>query len=48
MFRSLVDNQAIVISETIDAIRALTERAFRAEASIEATNKALGIGLSLQ
>lgn len=40
----MVDNQAIVIPETIDAIRALTGREEKAEASIARTNAALGIG----
>lgn len=40
----MVDNQAIVIPETIDAVRALTGVEASAEASIERTNKALGIG----
>lgn len=40
----MVDNQAIVIPETIDAIRALAGRERRSEASIERTNTALGIG----
>jgi glyceraldehyde-3-phosphate dehydrogenase (NAD(P)) len=39
----LVDNQAIVIPETIDAIRALTEVELKAGNSIAATNKALFI-----
>lgn len=39
----LVDNQAIVIPETIDAIRALTEADLKAENSIATTNKALFI-----
>src|SRR5690606_38958564 len=39
----LVDNQAIVIPETIDAIRALTGIEESAERSIEKTNKTLGI-----
>ena len=38
-----VDNQAIVIPENIDAIRALTGRESVAHASIERTNHALGI-----
>jgi glyceraldehyde-3-phosphate dehydrogenase (NAD(P)) len=38
-----VDNQAIVIPETIDAIRALSGRERDARASIERTNSALGI-----
>ncbi len=41
----MVDNQAIVIPETIDAIRALTELEEDAGASIERTNAALGIGV---
>lgn len=40
----MVDNQAIVIPETIDAIRALTGSERQAEASIARTNRALGIG----
>lgn len=40
----MVDNQAIVIPETIDAIRALTGRETDAHASIARTNAALGIG----
>lgn len=40
----MVDNQAIVIPETIDAIRALTSRISDAQASITKTNTALGIG----
>jgi len=39
----LVDNQAIVIPETIDAIRALTEIEPIAQMSIEKTNLSLGI-----
>lgn len=39
----LVDNQAIVIPETIDAIRALTGLEADAKASIAKTNAALGI-----
>jgi len=39
----LVDNQAIVIPETIDAIRALTGIEDSAERSIEKTNASLGI-----
>jgi glyceraldehyde-3-phosphate dehydrogenase (NAD(P)) len=39
----LVDNQAIVIPETIDAIRALTGFETSAGRSIEKTNKTLGI-----
>jgi glyceraldehyde-3-phosphate dehydrogenase (NAD(P)) len=40
----MVDNQAIVVPETIDAIRALTGRERDAAASIGKTNTALGIG----
>lgn len=43
----MVDNQAIVIPETIDAIRALTGRERTATASIAKTNAALGIPLRL-
>jgi glyceraldehyde-3-phosphate dehydrogenase (NAD(P)) len=43
----MVDNQAIVIPETIDAIRALTGREKDAQASIARTNAALGIGATL-
>lgn len=39
----LVDNQAIVIPETIDAIRALTRLEENAQASIQKTNAALGV-----
>lgn len=39
----MVDNQAIVIPETIDAIRALTEIETNGKASITKTNQALGI-----
>ncbi|MEQ1945293.1 type II glyceraldehyde-3-phosphate dehydrogenase [Mesorhizobium sp. VNQ89] len=39
----MVDNQAIVIPETIDAIRALTELASDADGSIALTNASLGI-----
>ncbi len=39
----LVDNQAIVIPETIDAIRALTGIEENAKISIEKTNRSLGI-----
>jgi glyceraldehyde-3-phosphate dehydrogenase (NAD(P)) len=39
----LVDNQAIVIPETIDAIRALTSIETKAEISIQKTNESLGI-----
>jgi glyceraldehyde-3-phosphate dehydrogenase (NAD(P)) len=40
----LVDNQAIVVPETIDAIRALSELERDPRASIEKTNSSLGIG----
>ncbi len=40
----MVDNQAIVIPETIDAIRALTGAERNADASIRKTNSALGVG----
>jgi glyceraldehyde-3-phosphate dehydrogenase (NAD(P)) len=40
----MVDNQAIVIPETIDAIRALTGSESAADSSIAKTNAALGIG----
>ncbi len=43
----MVDNQAIVIPETIDAIRALTGRERNVDASIANTNAALGIGAAL-
>lgn len=43
----MVDNQAIVIPETIDAIRALTGAEGGPSASIGKTNAALGIGLAL-
>lgn len=39
----VVDNQAIVIPETIDAIRALTGLETQAKKSIEKTNKSLGV-----
>jgi glyceraldehyde-3-phosphate dehydrogenase (NAD(P)) len=39
----MVDNQAIVIPETIDAIRALAEIEGDGAASIRKTNAALGI-----
>jgi glyceraldehyde-3-phosphate dehydrogenase (NAD(P)) len=39
----LVDNQAIVVPETIDAIRALTELERDPRVSIEKTNSSLGI-----
>jgi glyceraldehyde-3-phosphate dehydrogenase (NAD(P)) len=40
----MVDNQAIVIPETIDAIRALAGAETNAAASVARTNTALGIG----
>lgn len=40
----MVDNQAIVIPETIDAIRALTGAERDGSASIARTNAALGFG----
>ena len=40
----MVDNQAIVIPQTIDAIRALTGRCREARQSIARTDAALGIG----
>ncbi len=43
----MVDNQAIVIPETIDAIRALTRAVEDADESMAMTNAALGIGASL-
>ena len=43
----MVDNQAIVIPETIDAIRALTGTVENASESIARTNAALGIDRSL-
>lgn len=42
----MVDNQAIVIPETIDAIRALTGIERDASASIARTNETLGIGMA--
>jgi glyceraldehyde-3-phosphate dehydrogenase (NAD(P)) len=44
----MVDNQAIVIPETIDAIRALTGLLDTAEESIARTDAALGIGLQIE
>ena len=41
----MVDNQAIVIPETIDAIRALTGSVRNAGESIDRTDTALGIGI---
>jgi glyceraldehyde-3-phosphate dehydrogenase (NAD(P)) len=46
-FTYMVDNQAIVIPETIDAIRALTGREKDGQASISRTNAALGIDAKL-
>jgi glyceraldehyde-3-phosphate dehydrogenase (NAD(P)) len=43
----MVDNQAIVIPDTIDAIRALSGTVTNAKESIVKTNSALGIGPSL-
>lgn len=43
----MVDNQAIVIPEAIDAIRAVTDPEASARRSIEATDAALGIGTGL-
>jgi glyceraldehyde-3-phosphate dehydrogenase (NAD(P)) len=43
----MVDNQAIVIPETIDAIRALTHSVDDASESIARTNAALGIETTL-
>ena len=40
----MVDNQAIVVPETIDAIRALTRAEREAKASIAKTDAAMGIG----
>jgi glyceraldehyde-3-phosphate dehydrogenase (NAD(P)) len=40
----MVDNQAIVIPETIDAIRALTGLSADGEESIGRTDASLGIG----
>lgn len=40
----MVDNQAIVIPETIDAIRALTEMESDPAESIARTNRAMGVG----
>jgi glyceraldehyde-3-phosphate dehydrogenase (NAD(P)) len=42
-YAHMVDNQAIVIPETIDAIRALAGAEQEADASIAKTNAALGI-----
>lgn len=41
----MVDNQAIVIPETVDAIRAITGLEPDPEASMARTNRALGIGM---
>lgn len=43
-FAYMVDNQAIVVPENIDAIRALTRREANAGASMSRTNATLGIG----
>ena len=43
----MVDNQAIVIPETIDAVRALSGTVKDASKSITRTNAALGIETSL-
>lgn len=43
----MVDNQAIVIPETVDAIRALTGKERSMEASVARTNSALGVGARL-
>jgi glyceraldehyde-3-phosphate dehydrogenase (NAD(P)) len=40
----MVDNQAIVVPETIDAIRALTKAESDGKASIAKTDAAMGIG----
>ena len=40
----MVDNQAIVVPETIDAIRALTKAEGEGKASIAMTDAAMGIG----
>lgn len=45
LYAYMVDNQAIVIPEIIDAIRALTGREADGAASIKKTNAALGIGV---
>lgn len=44
-FAYMVDNQAIVIPETIDAIRALDGRVHNGAESMQRTDKALGIPL---
>jgi len=44
----MVDNQAIVVPETIDAIRALTQAEIRPSASIARTDATLGIGAVLK
>ena len=43
----MVDNQAIVIPDTIDAIRALTGLATKSDDSIAQTNEALGVSAKL-
>lgn len=44
-FAYMVDNQAIVIPETIDAVRALVGKETDARASIATTDRAMGIGV---
>ena len=44
----MVDNQAIVVPETVDAIRALTRAETSASVSIEKTDAAMGIGAALR
>ena len=46
-YAHMVDNQAIVIPETVDAIRALTRTVEDANESMARTNAALGIETSL-
>jgi glyceraldehyde-3-phosphate dehydrogenase (NAD(P)) len=43
-YNYMVDNQAIVIPETIDAIRALASSEESPAASMQMTNMSLGIG----
>ena len=43
----MVDNQAIVVPETIDAIRALTQAEIDGKVSIAKTDAAMGIGALL-
>ena len=45
LIAQLPDNQAIVVPETIDAIRALTSAEREASASIAKTDAALGVGV---